>query len=403
MKVSPATHFINWQQDPQSNYLARLVFPEPTQELVLEIDLVVEMSVHNPFDFFLEPAAETFPFEYDGALEHELQPFQLKCPLTPNFKAYLEEVRRAVVGPTKSVPVSMPHAEVLGDVHHDGGILPPPPHAHAISVLPEGRLRTIDFLVGFNHRLWEDIKYLIRLEPGFQTAEQTLTLRSGSCRDSAWLLCQLLRHCGLATRFVSGYLIQLTADVKSLDGPNGPEQDFTDLHAWCEVYLPGAGWIGLDPTSGLLAGEGHIPLAATPDPQSAAPISGAVDECKAVFEVEMKVSRIFESPRVTKPYTPEQWAAILHLGEEVDARLSQGDCRLTMGGEPTFVSVDDPDGPEWNTLALGPKKRVLGDQLIKRLKQQFTSGALLHYGQGKWYPGESLPRWSFAAYWRLIN
>ena len=173
-----------------------------------------------------------------------------------------------------------------------------------------------------------------------------------------------------------------------------------DAHGWALVAFCGANTLlGYGALAAALA-HWEIPLAATPDPQSAAPISGAVDECKAVFEVEMKVSRIFESPRVTKPYTPEQWAAILHLGEEVDARLSQGDCRLTMGGEPTFVSVDDPDGPEWNTLALGPKKRVLGDQLIKRLKQQFTSGALLHYGQGKWYPGESLPRWSFAAYWR---
>lgn len=405
MKVSPTTHFINWQQDPQSNYLARLVFPEPTEELVLEIDLVAEMSVHNPFDFFLEPHAETFPFEYDHALEHELQPFQLKCPLTPHFKAYLDEVRQAVLGPAKpavgAVPATpVPHSEVPGDIHHDGGILPPPPHPAPVVTLPGGRVRTIDFLVGFNRRLWEDIKYLIRLEPGVQTAEQTLSLRSGSCRDSAWLLCQLFRHCGLASRFVSGYLIQLTADVKSLDGPSGPEQDFTDLHAWCEVYLPGAGWIGLDPTSGLLAGEGHIPLAATPDPQSAAPISGAVDECESVFDVQMKVSRIYESPRVTKPYTDDQWAAIVQLGEEVDQRLIQGDCRLTMGGEPTFVSVDDRDGAEWNTVAMGPNKRLLSDQLIKRLKTQFTHGAMLHYGQGKWYPGESLPRWSFAAYWR---
>ncbi|HEV2455853.1 MAG TPA: transglutaminase family protein, partial [Verrucomicrobiae bacterium] len=260
--------------------------------------------------------------------------------------------------------------------------------------------RTIDFLVAVNQRLWKDIKYLIRLEPGIQTPEETLSKMSGSCRDSAWLLCQLLRHCGLAARFVSGYLIQLKADVKALDGPSGAERDFTDLHAWCEVYLPGAGWIGLDPTSGLMAGEGHIPLACTPDPQSAAPITGAVDECKCEFRFDMSVTRIYESPRVTLPYSDEQWDRIDSLGRAIDADLRRADARLTMGGEPTFISIDDPDGPEWNFTAVSPKKRILSGELIKRLRRRFAPGSLLHYGQGKWYPGEPLPRWALACYWR---
>src|SRR5205823_257698 len=251
-----------------------------------------------------------------------------------------------------------------------------------------------------NQRLWRDIKYLIRLEPGVRTPEETLSLGNGSCRDSAWLLCQLLRHCGIAARFVSGYLIQLTPDVKALEGPSGPEKDFTDLHAWCEVYLPGAGWLGLDPTSGLLAGEGHIPLAATPDPQSAAPITGVVEKCECDFRFEMKATRIHESPRVTRPYTAEQWRRIDALGRQVDADLVKHDVRLTMGGEPTFVSIDDMNGAEWNFVALGPMKRALADDLMKRLKRRFTNGALLHYGLGKWYPGEPLPRWAFACYWR---
>ena len=377
LRIAPEKHFINWVQDPQSNYAARLVFEEPTREFLVEVDLVAEMAVFNPFDFFLEPEAEKFPFAYDPALDHELAPFQRKCWLTPAFMKYLATIRRDLLGEvkrrTKQERLELPEKD---------------------------KLRTIDFLVAINQRLWQDIKYTIRLEPGVQTPEDSLVKLSGSCRDSAWLLCQLLRHCGLASRFVSGYLIQLKPDLKSLDGPSGAEKDFTDLHAWTEVYLPGGGWIGLDPTSGLLAGEGHVPLACTPDPSSAAPISGGVDECETEFGFEMSVTRVYESPLVTKPYTEEQWAKIAKLGQDIDADLKKGDVRLTMGGEPTFVSIDDPDGAEWNFTAVSHKKRLLSGELIKRLRKQFAPGSLLHYGQGKWYPGEPLPRWALAAYWR---
>ena len=357
MRVTPARHFVNWQQDPQSNYLARLVFPEKTTALCIEIDLVAEMSVLNPFDFFLEPHAEKVPFAYDETQQHELAPYLVKAPLTPRFERYLQGVPRE-------------------------------PRA------------TIDFLVDLNQRVQRDVSYLIRMEPGVQTPEETLASGSGSCRDSGWLLVQLLRHLGLAARFVSGYLIQLAPDVKSLDGPSGPDQDFTDLHAWCEVYLPGAGWIGLDPTSGLLAGEGHIPLACSPEPSSAAPVTGAVDASEVVFEHHMKVERVWEAPRVTRPYTEEQWTAIHAVGHQVDADLRSGDVRLTQGGEPTFVSVDDRDGAEWNTDALGPTKRLLAAELLDRLKARYGTNGLLHFGQGKWYPGEQLPRWSLNLFWR---
>ncbi len=357
LRIEPDEHFINWQQDPFSNYLARLVFPEKTTEFRVTVDLVAEMAVYNPFDFFLEPTAENFPFRYEASLHHDLAPYLVREALTPLLRDFLQSI----------------------DVSEQ---------------------RTIDFLVSLNQRLQRDIRYLIRMEPGVQTPEETLANAAGSCRDSGWLLVQALRHLGLAARFVSGYLIQLKPDVKSLDGPSGAEADFTDLHAWCEVFLPGAGWIGLDPTSGLLAGEGHIPVACTPDPLSAAPVSGSVDECEVDFEHRMAVTRIYESPRVTKPYTEQQWAQVVALGRQVDASLRDDDVRLTMGGEPTFVAVDDRDGAEWNTDALGPTKRGFATELVQRLREKYGAGGFLHFGQGKWYPGEQLPRWALSVFWR---
>lgn len=357
LKVEPAQHFINWQQDPFANYQARLVFPEKTREFKVTMDLVVEMAVYNPFDFFLEPEAETVPFQYAELARQELAPYLAAEPVTPLVQKYLDKIDK-------------------------------------------GEQRTIDFLVQLNQMVAGDIQYLIRMEPGVQTPEETLQKASGSCRDSGWLLVQLLRHLGLAARFVSGYLIQLAPDVKALDGPSGTEVDFTDLHAWCEVYLPGAGWIGLDATSGLLAGEGHIPLACTPQPSGAAPIEGLMDEAEVEFSHEMRVTRIHESPRVTKPCTEEQWQAVLALGDRVDADLQAGDVRLTMGGEPTFVAVGDRDAPEWNTDALGPTKRGFATELTHRLRAEYGQGGFLHFGQGKWYPGEQLPRWALSICWR---
>ncbi|MBF0152219.1 MAG: transglutaminase family protein [Magnetococcales bacterium] len=357
LKIQPESHFINWQQDPFGNFLARVVFPERSRELSVDVEVVARMVTINPFDFFLEEASREFPFTYAEDLRKELLPYLEVKEKSQRLEQWLQ---------------SLDHKPRC----------------------------TVNFLAESNQRLWRDVGYTIRMEPGVQTCEETLTRGTGSCRDTAWLLVQALRRLGLASRFVSGYLVQLVADVKSLDGPSGPAADFTDLHAWCEVYLPGAGWVGLDPTSGLFAGEGHIPLACTPDPRSAAPVTGATDPCKVEFHHHNSVTRIHEDPRVTRPYSEAQWSAIVHLGEAVDAALARGDVRLTMGGEPTFVSIDDMDGPEWTTAADGPHKRERACDLLYRLAHHFAPGSLLHFGQGKWYPGEELPRWRYACYWR---
>jgi uncharacterized protein (DUF2126 family) len=360
LKVTPDKYFLNWQQDPYGNWVARLVFTEPAAALDIVVDLTADMTVTNPFDFFVEPYAERFPFGYAPALAKELIPFLEIAPLGPRLGAWLERFRKTIA--------------------------------------PEEK--TVDMLVRLNQQLQSEIKYLVRMEPGVQAPDNTLEKGCGSCRDTGWLLVQILRQLGIAARFASGYLIQLVADVKPLDGPSGPDRDFTDLHAWAEAFLPGAGWIGFDPTSGLLAGEGHLPLACTADPGNAAPVIGFTDPCGVEFSFAMSVTRVHEDPRVTKPYGDAQWKAIGELGRRVDADLAKHDVRLTQGGEPTFVSIDDMDGPEWNYAASSPRKRELAETLLRRLADSFAPGGFLHMGQGKWYPGEPLPRWAVGVYWR---
>ncbi|WP_147125279.1 DUF2126 domain-containing protein [Shimia ponticola] len=356
-RIAPDEHFLNWQQDPFANYQARVVFPEKSDHLEVEIDLIAELEAINPFDFFLEDSAQEADFTYDAALRADLAPYLTAPKMTPAFKDFLA----GAPGPKGS---------------------------------------TIDWVVALNQYVEQAVGYVVRMEPGVQTPEETLTIGKGSCRDSGWMLVQMFRHFGYAARFVSGYLIQLTPDIKAIDGPSGPDADFTDLHAWAEVYLPGAGWIGLDPTSGLFAGEGHIPLAATPAPRSAAPISGAVDPCEVQFDFDMSITRFKEPVRQTKPLSDAQWSAIQSVGAAIDERLDKGAVRLTVGGEPTFVAANDRDADEWTVDAVGPTKRSYADRLIRRLRDRFAPGGVLHYGQGKWYPGEQLPRWSFELHWR---
>ncbi len=365
LQIEPADHFINWQQDAFGNYLARLVFPNRARSLTITVGLIADMKVINPFDFFIEDWAETIGFEYPKALSDDLKP-------------YLRPV----------------------DEHGEGSGPGDLTQAWVKNFSVASGTRTIDFLVALNRAVNADVGYSVRMEPGVQTPDVTLRTGIGSCRDSAWLLVSILRQLGLAARFVSGYLVQLTSDVEALDGPSGPAADFTDLHAWAEVYVPGAGWIGLDPTSGLFAGEGHIPLSATPHPESAAPITGAIEPCETTLEFSNVVTRVHEDPRVTLPYTEAAWGAICALGARVDDRLRAGDVRLTVGGEPTFVSIDNQVDPEWTTDADGPHKRQRASALAARLKKVWAPQGLIQHSQGKWYPAEPLPRWQIGLYWR---
>jgi uncharacterized protein (DUF2126 family)/transglutaminase-like putative cysteine protease len=357
LNILPKQHFINWQQDPFGNYLASIVFPEKVSEFRVEVDLLTEIRVFNPFDFFLEDYAKDFPFSYHADLKEELGP-------------YLE-------------------------IKENGPLL-----QQWLSTVNKQKRSVINFLVDINQLLNSTLRYVVRMEPGIHTSEESFAKASGSCRDMAWLLCQALRHLGFATRFVSGYLIQLKPDVRPEKGPAGPKEDFTDLHAWTEVYLPGAGWVGLDPTSGLFTGEEHIPLCCTPNPSSAAPITGTLEKCETTFSHTMSIERISETPRTTRPFTDAEWKQIDTLGAKIDTDLEKYDVRLTMGGEPTFVSAEDFNGDEWHFTALSPEKEKLGNRLLRSLQLRFAPGSLLQYCSGKWYPGEILPRWAMNCYWR---
>ncbi len=254
LKVTPSTHFVNWQQDPHGNWLARFVFHEKTDVFKIEVDLTADLAVINPFDFFIEPYAEEFPFAYPDELKAELAAYLESEPADPSLIDFVQS-------------------------------------------LSTKKMRTVDFLVDLNARLQsrddrlrdphgarranaqgenacEGFRIVPRFRVAFGAGATPVGPRriEGSCRA---ILDPAQARCRLRSK-----------------GPKGTaSSDFTDLHAWAEVYVPGAGWIGLDATSGLFCGEGHLPLCATPHYRSAAPIVGAVDPAKVDSALEMKVTR----------------------------------------------------------------------------------------------------------------
>ncbi|WP_224371014.1 transglutaminase family protein [Hyalangium versicolor] len=356
LTVEPSTCQVRWQQDPYGNRVARVTFPQGIRvpEFQVTVQLAVDIRPINPFDFFVDNRCETVPFTYPQELQQELKPFlEVNTPELQGgerLEAFLQELPRS--GPT------------------------------------------VPLIIEINERVNRHIRYVIREETGIYTPEETLAAGRGSCRDSAVLLIAALRSRGLAARFVSGYLVQLTDEGMIPNAPRGVGRDVVDLHAWAEVYLPGAGWIGLDATSGLLTGEGHIPLAATAAPALAAPIEGTSDTAAAEVQFSMTVGRLGHEPRPTAPYTEEVWEALRAGGDRADALLLERGVKLTIGGEPTFNSREHPELPEWNGEALGETKWKLGVKLAEELKRRLSPGAALLLRPGKHYPGESLPRWA---------
>ena len=356
LHVEPSSCRLQWQQDPAGNHAARISFG--AGERVRELDLLVEMAIDvrpvNPFDFFVDARCERMPFQYPGELTADLSPyFDTSDPAYATGSLF----RQFVAG----VPV---------------------------------REKTVDHVVALNQAVHRRLRYVIREESGVWTPEQTLLEGRASCRDSAVLLVAALRSSGLAARFVSGYLVQLTDEGMIPDEPRGVSRDVVDLHAWAEVFLPGAGWIGLDATSGLLCGEGHIPLACTARPSAAAPTDGTSDVPAVEVAFEMKVGRLGHEPRPTSPFPEETWTELLAAGDRVDAALATAGVALTVGGEPTFTSRLHPAAPEWNGDALGKTKWDQGVAFIEALRERLAPGGVIMHRYGKHYPGESLPRWA---------
>jgi len=248
LAVRPARHMMHWHHDAAGNPVARILFQDRFSELEIDVALTADLASLNPFDFLVAPGAERYPPAYPDAERPDLQPYFAALESGERLQGWLADIHAAV------------NRDSCG---------------------------TVDLLVAINERVKRDITYVTRMEHGVQSCEETIGFGKGSCRDSAWLLVQVLRHIGIAARFVSGYLVQLAGSAA-----DAPKIDSADLHAWAEAYVPGAGWIGFDPTSGMLAAEAHIPLARASTPALAAPVTGSVEPCNTQMQFAMRVQRL---------------------------------------------------------------------------------------------------------------
>lgn len=355
LAVSPE-HRMHWQRDPHGNHIARVTFKAGQRVAALEmvVELGVEIHPVNPFDFFLDDRVKKVPFRYPDRLDAELAPY-----LDTGDPAYR---------------LGKHTTELLKQLPWEGD--------------------TVGVLIGMNAEIQKRVAYVIRDEAGVWTPEETLVNGRGSCRDSAVLLVAMMRARGIAARFVSGYLVQLTDEGMIPDEPKGVTRDVVDLHAWAEAYIPGAGWIGFDGTSGLLCGEGHIPLAATASPATAAPLDGTSELAATSVEFSTTIQRLGHEARPTAPYPDEVWTELLAAGDRADAAISLAGLDVWIGGEPTFTAREHQAREEWQGGALGPDKWRRGRLLADALRDRLAPGGCVLHRLGKAYPGESLPRWA---------
>ncbi|MDX2088117.1 MAG: transglutaminase family protein [Kofleriaceae bacterium] len=353
-------HRLHWQRDPHGNHVARVTFKagQRVEALELVVELAVDVRPINPFDFFIDERARRVPFRYPDGLDAELAP-------------YLETADPAYRMGRKAI-------ELLEEVPATGD--------------------TLDMLIKLNALVRQRVAYVIRDEAGVWTPEETLVNGRGSCRDSAVLLVALMRARGIAARFASGYLVQLTDEGMIPDEPKGVDRDVVDLHAWAEAYVPGAGWIGFDGTSGLLCGEGHIALASTASPSAAAPIDGTAELGASAVSFSTSIMRLGHETRPTAPYTEDVWQQLLAGGDRADEVLRGAGLEVWIGGEPTFTARPDVagahDAPEWQGAALGADKWRRGRALANTLRDRLAPGGVVLHRMGKHYPGESRPRWA---------
>lgn len=340
-------HFLNWVRDPFENHLARVDFPEPLGSLKIELEFIAELEPSNPLDFLLEPDAASHPFSY---------PDQLRKELLPCLK------------------INQPGRELR----------------QWLSTLTRKPMSTVERLDLVNRRIQSAHAVTPSVSLGPRDAEVVLSQRRGSCWDLAWLLTVTLRHLGLAARLACGHRIILA------QGPGG--RDSVSLHGWSEAYLPGAGWIGLDPVAGLFTTEAYVPFACAPDPLRVRPIVGYREACEEQQVEQLRIVRL-EARQSADPVT--HLADVQAVGRFVERDLAEQGVRTAVGIGLSLVLSSETDEPEWNVAALGPTKRSKGESLLSRLRRRLAPGGVIQQGQGKWYAGDPLPRWQLGCYFRF--